>query len=157
MRDLQADSRHPRRFTPDKYRAADPEAVTGNLEGHVGSTVRFVVLRHEDHDGVHFDLMIETNGILATWKCPVEPELAGRRPIECRRIADHRRAYLNYEGPISGDRGEVIRHDEGEVVLRRIEAQRWLLGFAGRLLCGDFLLDRNGPEDHSWSLRRVEA
>ena len=29
--------------------------------------------------------------------------------IECRLLADHRLAYLDYEGPISGGRGSVAR------------------------------------------------
>lgn len=71
---------------------------------------RFVVLRHE-WEGVHFDLMLEQGGVLRTWALP-EP-LGDGRTIAARALPDHRAAYLEYEGPISGDRGEVRRIAEG--------------------------------------------
>jgi hypothetical protein len=33
--------------------------------------------------------------------------------IECEGLPDHRLIYLDYEGPISGDRGSVTRWDGG--------------------------------------------
>jgi hypothetical protein len=86
---------------------------------------RFVILRH-DHPDLHWDLMLEalpdhtegdTRGgrgeepTLLTWRLERCPVL--EIPIPCERIANHRPAYLNYEGPVSGDRGEVRRWDGG--------------------------------------------
>ena len=46
--------------------------------------------------------------LLLTWAIPRNP-LGESLPMECsaERLPDHRRAYLEYEGPISGDRGRV--------------------------------------------------
>ena len=38
----------------------------------------------------------------------------------------HRRAYLTYQGPISGGRGTVVRVDQGRVALRRWSDGRML-------------------------------
>ena len=73
---------------------------------------RFVILRHDHPRGVHFDFMLEAGGVLKTWALP-EPPRPGVE-MECEALGDHRLAYLDYEGPISGDRGSVVRWDRGE-------------------------------------------
>ena len=84
---------------------------------------RFVLLFHECPPSLgkpsHWDLMLEREGVLLTWNLPALPaawggEAAGFVEIAATRIADHRLAYLDYEGPISGDRGAVTRIDRGE-------------------------------------------
>lgn len=141
---------------------------------------RFVVLRHEDREGLHFDLMIESGERLATWKFPTAPESvsAGAAAasslhwppvLHGRRIGDHRRAYLTYEGPVSGDRGHVTRHDEGTCRVDRPVAydrepaelsdsvERWCIEFCGRLLRGRFELVRDDDQGSGWSLCCLEA
>ena len=80
--------------------------------------LRYVVLRHEDVVDPHFDLMVELveGQPLATWRCAVWP-LTERMRVT--RLADHRREYLTYEGPISGDRGWVSRIQCGTCQIRR--------------------------------------
>jgi DNA polymerase Ligase (LigD) len=77
---------------------------------------RFVILRHEmpggERQGVHWDLMLEQAGVLRTWALTEEP--AAGKEIAADYLADHRLAYLEYEGPVSGDRGEVSRWDWGD-------------------------------------------
>lgn len=72
---------------------------------------RFVVLFHEfpiGHNRAnHWDLMLEQGGRLLTWALPEMPAIG--KSIAARRLPDHRLEYLNYEGPVSGDRGEVSR------------------------------------------------
>ncbi|MGH7175792.1 MAG: hypothetical protein ACREJC_00300 [Tepidisphaeraceae bacterium] len=74
--------------------------------------LRYVVLRHEGIPDPHFDLMLETapGSKLATWRAPVWP-IDG--PVEIVLIGDHRREYLDYEGPLSENRGHVRRVDAG--------------------------------------------
>jgi hypothetical protein len=70
--------------------------------------LRYVVLRHEGVDDPHFDLMFETSpgSDLATWRSNEWP-ITPTTPFTPLR--PHRRAYLTYEGVISGDRGTVHR------------------------------------------------
>ncbi|MFO0937916.1 MAG: hypothetical protein U0798_15550 [Gemmataceae bacterium] len=72
---------------------------------------RFVLLEH-DWPERHFDFMLEgDHGQLLTWRLPILPsELC---VLAAERLPDHRRAYLDYEGPISGNRGTVVRRAAG--------------------------------------------
>src|SRR5438552_222517 len=72
---------------------------------------RFVVLEH-DHPVLHWDLMLEAGGVLQTWRL-AQPPLPSSAAIEATRLPDHRLMYLDYEGPISGNRGAVTRWDAG--------------------------------------------
>lgn len=76
-------------------------------------TLRYVVLRHAESGGAHFDLMFETapGSMLATWRSDHWP-LEFR--TELKRLRDHRRLYLEYEGEIGNQRGMVTRITEGE-------------------------------------------
>jgi len=70
----------------------------------------FVVLEH-DHPELHWDLMLEHGGLLKTWRLPEFPR-PGQKLL-AQALADHRLHYLNYEGPVSGNRGSVVRRDRG--------------------------------------------
>lgn len=120
-------------------------------------TVRFVVLAHDEPaGGLHFDLMIEQGGVLATWRCPIEPEGAAAGPLAIERLADHRLHYLTYEGPISGNRGTVRRHDEGTCTVLKHDDSDWLVEWVGRNLIGRFRLRRTRNSAQSWSLAPLE-
>ena len=89
---------------------------------------RFVLLRHECPPELavasHWDLMLEDGGGLLTWRLEELPSSVGPS-VAAMRLADHRLSYLDYEGPVSGDRGDVARVDGGEFL--------WLAREAGRL------------------------
>ncbi len=72
---------------------------------------RFVVLTH-DHPTWHWDFMLESHGVLRTWRLDHDPSLV--TPILATPLPDHRLIYLEYEGPVSGQRGQVQRWDEGQ-------------------------------------------
>lgn len=72
---------------------------------------RYVVLTH-DHPFLHWDLMLEQDGRLRTWRLLGEPQAGA--VLEAEPLADHRIEYLDYEGPVSGGRGNVRRLDAGE-------------------------------------------
>lgn len=72
---------------------------------------RFVILEHQ-FQGVHWDFMLESGEALRTWRLECPPETG--QPITATLLADHRRAYLDYEGEVSGGRGRVSRWDQGQ-------------------------------------------
>jgi len=76
------------------------------------SRLRYVVLRHEGVPEPHFDLMVETQpgSALWTWRLGEWPPSVGAKLHE---LGDHRREYLDYEGPVSFDRGWVTRVSNG--------------------------------------------
>lgn len=92
-----------------------------------GATRRFVVLRHAVGSGTrrdvgdHLDWMFEVvpGADLMTWSTPTADPSA---PVDlvARRLPDHRRVYLEYEGPLSPnpdgrDRGSVRRLAAGSI------------------------------------------
>lgn len=76
---------------------------------------RFVVLKHtmplDSKRPDHFDIMFEHEGVLLTWE--LLSLISNSFDGECKRLFDHRLHYLEYEGPVSGNRGEVKRVDSG--------------------------------------------
>lgn len=88
--------------------------VPQSLPG-LSSMPRFVVLVHEmpvtSARQLHWDFMLEQTDTLATWALDKAPK--GGETIPCQLLADHRKHYLDYEGPVSGDRGHVRQWDRG--------------------------------------------
>ena len=52
-------------------------------------------------------------------------ELVQGQQLSAQRIADHQPKYLNYEGPLSGDRGSVSLLARGLVVSLQQQAEEW--------------------------------
>jgi hypothetical protein len=75
---------------------------------------KFVVQQHfRDEEDWHFDLMFEGSRGLVTFSSPVPPDDAAALPSTVRHLGDHRLAYLEHEGEISGGRGWCKIHDRG--------------------------------------------
>lgn len=111
------------------------------------------MLHHVTQDAEHWDFMLETTGVLATWRLATRPPPTPDAPIDAHQIGDHRKEYLNYEGPLTGDRGHVRRVDDGLYVTGDRSADKWEIELRGRICRGHYLLSRNPntPAD-SWSL-----
>lgn len=78
---------------------------------------RFVILRHTMPANAgrpsHWDLMFELGESgLTTWAVNEPPDMAGDQ--RATQLPDHRAVYLDFEGPIPPDRGEVMRFDRGD-------------------------------------------
>ena len=120
---------------------------------------RFVILRHDmpphtNRPG-HWDLMLETGGALATWALEELPESGYTRAAV--RLADHRLDYLDFEGPVSGDRGTVTRWDAGQY---RVESQSptvWHVIVRGNQLNGQLVLEAVAEEPQRWTVRYAAA
>lgn len=91
---------------------------------------RFAVLRHEGVPDPHFDLLVDVDGssLLATWRSDAWPIAS---PLTLLRQPDHRRIYLDYEGLLSGNRGQVRRVDAGPCHLVQLSADHWQLARPG--------------------------
>jgi hypothetical protein len=112
---------------------------------------RYVILEH-DHPAKHWDLMLEAGDVLRTWRLAMCP-LAGA-PISAEATFDHRPFYLDYEGPISGGRGNVLRWDSGEFAWLADEPDRVTVRLEGRRCRGTGLLMRQ--PDGTWSFQLNE-
>jgi hypothetical protein len=96
---------------------------------------RFVLLEH-CWNGVHWDLMLESadGRALHTWA--IDAPVVPGRDLPARPLADHRTAYLDYEGEVSGGRGVVRRVDRGEYEVMDRTANRIRVRIAGTQLVG---------------------
>lgn len=107
---------------------------------------RFVVLIH-DHPQLHWDFMLESTGVLRTWRLDHEPHLP--TAITAMPLPDHRLFYLEYEGPVSGDRGHVQRWDQGIYELLDATPERLTVALHGTRLKGQATLEMPA-DDAGW-------
>ncbi|CAG0934470.1 hypothetical protein PLCT1_02748 [Planctomycetaceae bacterium] len=76
--------------------------------------LRFVILEHNVNGAVHFDLMLEVPGQEKLRTLQLQARLLKTGDTcACKELEAHRRAYLEYEGNISGGRGTVKRIERG--------------------------------------------
>ena len=116
----------------------------------------YVILAHSGAGPLHYDLMLESGSSLATWHVPAPPrEMAIGADVAAPRLGDHRRAYLSYQGPVSGGRGCVRRVEAGSYDHIVAEARRWRVRLAGP--DGSVLLELRhvGPGEGDWTIRRL--
>ena len=80
--------------------------------------LRFVILHHTDYGQPHYDLMFETEpgSALATYRLPTWP-ITG--PTHIEKLTEHRRDYLDYQGPVSNNRGQVRRLASGAITINQ--------------------------------------
>lgn len=113
----------------------------------------YVILRHAPAAGSsraeHWDLMLDTGTVLRTWALADFPALDS--PITAMQLPDHRRAYLDYEGPVPGDRGSVVRQDKGRYEV--LEARPGLLTVRLESLClnGILHLQQDFKDPQLWT------
>ena len=86
--------------------------------------------------------MLEVGEVLWTWRLEAPPGEGGPGPAV--RIFDHRPLYLDYEGPVSGDRGTVRRWDHGTYTLLADKGDSLTIQFVGERLRGLCALRRTG-------------
>ena len=105
---------------------------------------RFVVLRHKllenGETSEHLDFMVEQQDAFLTWSLDAWPNPG--EVVIARKLVDHRLAYWDYEGPIAGNRGTVLRWDRGacEILGGTSRTEIWL---HGTILRGLVQLDRD--------------
>jgi hypothetical protein len=104
--------------------------------GSVSSGRQTVQLRHRLPDGSeHVDWMIAQDprgeAPLLTFRLPGRvDELAAGDTMAAERIADHRPAYLTFEGALGADRGTVTRLARGTIVSLARAGEAWRLGIS---------------------------
>lgn len=122
---------------------------------------RFVILHHQlpenSERASHWDLMLEQGDTLRTWA--LDRPLAPDSETPCRALADHRLAYLDYEGPVSGNRGTVARVERGEYATLEETANSLRVRLKGEQIVGVLLLQRvsadarDAASDQNWVAR----
>jgi hypothetical protein len=113
---------------------------------------RYVILRHECPEdyrpGVHWDLMLESGDALRTWALADQPTPG--ISIAADELPDHRLEYLDYEGPILGNRGWVRRWDAGRFELLGESPLEIHIRLAGDRMTGEVKLTRAAGNARKW-------
>ncbi len=121
------------------------------------SQPRFVILWHETPPGAdrgpHYDLMLEQGPALRTWALAAPPRLGVE--IEAVALPDHRLAYLEFEGEISGGRGSVSQWDAGEYETLSESDVAWSVRLRGTKIAGHVTLERRQGDTQRWAFRWV--
>ena len=93
--------------------------------------------------------MLEVGAVLRTWRLEAPPEPGC--PVEAVALFDHRAVYLDYEGPVSRNRGTVRRWDWGTFTWVEATAVRVAVMLDGMHLHGLAVLEFSGAE--KWSMK----
>lgn len=109
---------------------------------------RFVILEHHSPRGLHWDFMLQRGEGLATWALAQAP--GPHTVIPAQALVDHRLAYLDYEGPISGGRGTVARWDCGTFEPVHWDAEVAVIALSGTRLLGEVRLHRVTDRPGEW-------
>jgi hypothetical protein len=120
---------------------------------------RYVILYHQqsstEADLTHWDLMLETAGALRTWQIHQYP--VPNQQLAATPLADHRLDYLQYEGPVSGNRGQVSQWDggnyEGTVPTK---SELFSVRLKGRAFRGTLTLQPHPKQQGSWQVQFPE-
>lgn len=72
---------------------------------------RAYVMKKHDASRLHYDLRLEWNGVLLSWALPEGPSCHARVIRKAIEMADHRRAYLLFEG--LHETGTIMLWDRG--------------------------------------------
>jgi hypothetical protein len=103
---------------------------------------QFVIQQHTTANGVHWDLMLETDGTLWTWRLNTPPAEIKNKPIDAERIADHPIRFLTYEGPVQSGTGRVTIADKGTYTLCEQTDNILLFELHGKILSGNCSLSK---------------
>ncbi len=121
---------------------------------------RFAILIH-DHPFVHWDLLVEQGEALRSWRLLESParwvlatthSAPTHAALSAESIPDHRLMYLDYEGPVSRERGSVVRWDGGSCEWFELKEKSARVRLFGSRLCGDLTLVLN-PNSLLWTAR----
>lgn len=96
----------------------------------------------------HLDLMLESEDGLRTWSIAEFP--ADKSSIVAEELPNHRLAYLDYEGPVSNNRGEVSRVDWGTYEIQSTTNDVLVFLLQGEKCRGNVQLKR--MTDKTWQL-----
>ena len=114
---------------------------------------RFVIQQHSRGDDIHWDLMLEADDVLLTWRLNIPPAQITVHPTEATRIPDHPLRFLTYQGPVQNSDGNVKIADSGTYRRSDETANVIDLLFSGEILKGVHQLQQ--MRANYWLLKRT--
>ena len=140
---------------------------------------RFVLLYHDCPPSYerasHWDFMLESGEVLRTWALdrlphdwqtahsatvrvfPNCPSLALENRVAALQLGDHRRDYLDLEGPLTGGRGAARRVAAGAYRSDNEAPDEWLMVLTSGNFSANVQLSRSDADDETWTLFSTEC
>ena len=116
-----------------------------------GTEKQFIIHEHKTSDGVHWDLMLEEDDHLATYRLDSFPQDASTSPINAEKIFDHPLKFLTYEGSVNKGLGSVEIVEKGKYQILQEEASKKQIEFDGCIIKGIFTLQH--IESDKWQIQ----
>ena len=116
---------------------------------------RFVVQEHTTAKGTHWDLMLEQDDVLTTFRLEEMPSAIRSHRIRAERIFDHPLRFLTYEGPVQQGTGHVRIVDRGTCHFSDRNGVATVLELNGNVLHGSLTLTRTG--EAIWNVRPTDG
>ena len=107
---------------------------------------RFVIHEHSTTYQTHWDLMLEVNDILKTYRLDKPPEEIIHKSTNAIKIADHSLKFLSYEGPVQNETGNIRIRDHGTYSIST-KGEIIKLNLNGKILKGKFTLNNIGSDN----------
>ena len=104
-----------------------------------------------DDEPTHWDLMLQTGGLLRTYRLDSPPVELLDRPCTATKIDDHPLRFLRYQGSVNKGLGSVRIVDSGAYHLIDNSTDSFRLDFDGEVLRGQFHLTR--VQGNEWEMK----
>lgn len=101
---------------------------------------RFVIHEHSTADGTHWDLMLETENVLETFRLDINPHQIIQSCANAEKIHDHPLKFLTYQGPVQNGKASVKIIDSGTYTILHQTNEKIEMYFAGQILSSRFTL-----------------
>ncbi len=130
------------------------------MSGRINPTDRtvFALVFHEAGENLgrssHYDLFVRDNDYLLTWEFQHHPMDIPTQSV--LQLANHRLEYLDFSGPLSGDRGILHPIDSGECSWLHRQPDRLILSFQGMQVCGTLYLTRVDCQKPCWNSQFIK-
>jgi len=116
---------------------------------------RFVIAEHSTPHGVHWDLMLEIDDKLQTYRLDKHPQEIFNGPVNAEKIFDHPLKFLTYEGPVNNNQGMVRLVESGKYNIQFQKPDSMQLIFEGQILKGLFALTK--INENIWQFSKTKA
>lgn len=102
----------------------------------------YVILEHTTPRDIHFDFMLETGGILSTWRINIPPDELKTTPTKAEKIFDHPIKFLTYQGPVNKGTGNVTTVDKGTYSIINQTGDKLKIRIKANILDGAYTLTK---------------
>ena len=113
----------------------------------------FVIQKHSNSKGVHWDFMLESGQILETYRIDNEPKDMLQKETNGVKIFDHQPKFLTYQGPVNNGQGSVTIVERGTYQIISKDKTKIVLKIEGQILQGNCTITR--IKDNKWMFNTI--